>query len=103
MRSRRTLTPRDEDDIAAARSAWQDRRGQRLREAAQLTQDEVARAISTDVNPVSRESVGAWENGDRTPRGVRALEYGRWLRRQSARFPDVDAEPAEVPVLAAAG
>jgi DNA-binding XRE family transcriptional regulator len=89
------LTQRDLDDIRAARTAGaklpDTGRGRALREAAQLTQAEVAQAVSTAERPVSREAVGAWENADRIPSGLRALEYGRFLRRQAERFPAADA------------
>jgi DNA-binding transcriptional regulator YiaG len=92
---RRALTQRDLDDIRAARTAGARPpavgRGRALREAAQLTQSEVALAVSAPTHPVSREAVGAWESGDRIPSGPRALEYGRFLRRRAERHPAVDA------------
>lgn len=90
------LTQRDLDDIRIARTAWQNRRGQKLREDALLNQDEVASRLSTDTHPVTRSAVGMWETGARIPSGPRALAYGRFLRGLGAERPaagDLDREP----------
>jgi DNA-binding transcriptional regulator YiaG len=82
--------------ISEARAAG-DGRGRRLREALRLTQDEVARAISSPRYSVSRSAVAMYESDTRKPRGRRALEYGKLLRmleEQIGSAADAEREPA---------
>ncbi|UQA97135.1 telomere-associated protein Tap [Streptomyces halobius] len=62
----------------------------RLREAANLSQDEVAKTLKT-----RRESVGKWEAGHSEPRPPKRAAYARLLERLAARFPAPDAAPAQ--------
>ncbi|MCX4538986.1 helix-turn-helix domain-containing protein (plasmid) [Streptomyces sp. NBC_00841] len=55
----------------------------RLRQAASLTQIEVAAAIG-----VHRIQVVRWENGQAEPRNPHRRTYGRLLERLAAQFPD---------------
>ncbi|MBY8888964.1 helix-turn-helix transcriptional regulator [Streptomyces sp. PTM05] len=70
----------------------------RLREAAGLSQAQVARALET-----RREAVGGWESGRTEPRPPHRAAYARLLEGLAARYPapDVphlpDAEPASEP------
>lgn len=61
--------------LLEARAAAASGRGRRLREAAGLTQGELAGLIGIDPSCVSR-----WEAGLRRPRGGWALRYARALR-----------------------
>ena len=62
----------------------------RLREAAGLTQDEVAAALRS-----SRETVNSWEAGRSRPRPPRLQAYRRLLDGWAARFPAEAAAGAE--------
>jgi DNA-binding transcriptional regulator YiaG len=61
--------------LSEVRSAVQSGEAVKLREAAMLTQGELARAIG-----VSAAAVCRWESGRRRPSGDAALRYGRMLR-----------------------
>jgi DNA-binding transcriptional regulator YiaG len=61
----------------------------RLREAAGLTQEQVARAVDT-----RREAVGNWEAGRTEPRPPQRAAYARLLAGLSARFPADSAHAA---------
>ncbi|MFI0941363.1 telomere-associated protein Tap [Streptomyces sp. NPDC021020] len=63
----------------------------RLREAAGLSQGQVAAALGT-----RRETVGSWEAGLREPRPPQRAAYARLLEGLAARFP---AAPADIPEL----
>ncbi|WP_055490811.1 helix-turn-helix transcriptional regulator [Streptomyces sp. TP-A0356] len=61
----------------------------RLREAAGLTQDQVAKALNT-----RREAVGNWETGKTEPRPPKRAAYARLLEGLAARFPAPDSTTA---------
>jgi DNA-binding transcriptional regulator YiaG len=61
----------------------------RLREAAGLSQTQIATALGT-----RREAVGSWEAGQREPRPPQRAAYARLLEGLAQRFP---AAPADVP------
>ncbi|MFH8370949.1 helix-turn-helix transcriptional regulator [Streptomyces sp. NPDC018031] len=63
----------------------------RLREAAGLSQEQVARALRT-----RREAVGNWEAGRTEPRPPKRAAYARLLEGLAARYP-VAPRPATVP------
>ncbi|WP_050509025.1 telomere-associated protein Tap [Streptomyces rimosus] len=65
----------------------------RLREAAGLSQAQVAQALD-----VRREAVGAWEAGKKEPRAPKRAAYARLLEGLAARFPAPAAEPTDKPV-----
>ncbi|WP_345113870.1 telomere-associated protein Tap [Streptomyces drozdowiczii] len=74
----------------------------RLREAAGLSQDQVAKALGS-----RRESVGNWESGRSEPRPPKRAAYARLLEGLAARFapeeaPEAPAEAVE-PVAAPSG
>lgn len=80
-----SMRTRDLEMIGEARAAGKTGRGKTVRIAAHLTQDEVAAAISTPAEPVTRAAIGMWERGVRRPSGGRALAYGRLLRLLEAQ------------------
>ncbi|MEU1520381.1 helix-turn-helix transcriptional regulator [Streptomyces sp. NPDC005811] len=61
----------------------------RLREAAGLTQTQIAKALET-----RREAVGNWETGKTEPRPPQRAAYARLLENLAARFPAPEAEGA---------
>jgi DNA-binding transcriptional regulator YiaG len=61
----------------------------RLREAAGLSQGQIATALGT-----RREAVGSWEAGQREPRPPQRAAYARLLEGLAARFP---APPSDAP------
>ncbi|NED15304.1 helix-turn-helix transcriptional regulator, partial [Streptomyces sp. SID9124] len=67
----------------------------RLREAAGLSQDQVAKALGS-----RRESVGNWESGRSEPRPPKRAAYARLLEGLAARFAPEEAAP-EAPAEAA--
>ncbi|MGW5697363.1 helix-turn-helix transcriptional regulator, partial [Streptomyces asiaticus] len=69
----------------------------RLREAAGLSQAEVARALD-----IRREAVGNWESGRTEPRQPKRAAYARLLKGLAARFPSPAADESEPPAPAAA-
>ncbi len=66
----------------------------RLREAAGLSQDQVAKALKS-----RRESVGNWESGRSEPRPPKRAAYARLLEGLAARYPE---EAVAAPVAEAA-
>lgn len=64
-----------------------------IRQHANLTRAEVARAVGVDPSTVSR-----WESGERRPRGAAAARYADLLRRLSPSGPHSPAGDLE-PVL----
>ncbi|WP_445518955.1 telomere-associated protein Tap [Streptomyces sp. NEAU-174] len=68
----------------------------RLREAAGLSQAEVARALD-----IRREAVGNWESGRTEPRQPKRAAYARLLKGLAARFPAPAADESEPPAPAA--
>jgi DNA-binding transcriptional regulator YiaG len=68
----------------------------RLREAAGLSQDQIARALQA-----RRESVGNWETGRTDPRPPKRAAYARLLEGLSARYPvpTADAPAAPAPAI----
>ncbi|MFD4142734.1 telomere-associated protein Tap [Streptomyces sp. NPDC058572] len=62
----------------------------RLREAAGLSQDQIAKALQS-----RRESVGNWEAGRSEPRPPKRAAYARLLGGLADRFPPADAVPDE--------
>ncbi|MGW8954797.1 telomere-associated protein Tap [Streptomyces sp. NPDC055709] len=62
----------------------------RLREAAGLSQDQIAKALRA-----RRETVGGWESGKTDPRPPKRAAYARLLEGLAARFPAREAGPAE--------
>ncbi|WP_424224354.1 helix-turn-helix domain-containing protein [Brooklawnia sp.] len=54
-----------------------------IRQHANLTRAEVARAVGVDPSTVSR-----WESGERRPRGAAAARYADLLRRLSLFEPE---------------
>ncbi|GAB2606218.1 hypothetical protein GCM10027168_43880 [Streptomyces capparidis] len=62
----------------------------RLREAASLTQAEVARALK-----VRRETIAEWEAGRKEPRPPKRAAYIRLLEGLAARYPAPPATPVE--------
>ncbi|EMF56539.1 helix-turn-helix transcriptional regulator [Streptomyces bottropensis] len=64
----------------------------RLREAAGLTQTQIATALET-----RREAVGNWESGKTEPRPPQRAAYARLLENLAARFPAPDAGAAPAP------
>ncbi|MFG2578924.1 telomere-associated protein Tap [Streptomyces malaysiensis] len=69
----------------------------RLREAAGLSQAEIARALD-----IRREAVGNWESGRTEPRQPKRAAYARLLKGLAARFPTPAAEaPGTGPAPAA--
>lgn len=70
----------------------------RLREAAGLSQDQVAKALKS-----RRESVGNWESGRSEPRPPKRAAYARLLEGLAARYPEEEtAEPVAEAAEAAA-
>ncbi|WP_030615396.1 telomere-associated protein Tap [Streptomyces achromogenes] len=71
----------------------------RLREAAGLSQEQVARALKS-----RRETIGNWESGVTEPRPPKRAAYARLLEGLAARFPapatDAPAAPAAPPAPA---
>jgi DNA-binding transcriptional regulator YiaG len=68
------------DLLIEARQAAKSGEAVELREAADLSQGEVARAAR-----VSAASLSRWEAGSRKPSGEAAIRYARTLRRLRAR------------------
>ncbi|WP_374104250.1 helix-turn-helix domain-containing protein [Streptomyces sp. ISL-43] len=62
----------------------------RLREAADLTHEEVAAAVG-----VTPTTVRSWETGRTDPRGRKREAYAKFLTRLSTTGPDQDTAPAE--------
>ncbi|MFD7233603.1 telomere-associated protein Tap [Streptomyces sp. NPDC059881] len=62
----------------------------RLREAAGLSQDQIAKALRA-----RRETVGGWESGKTEPRPPKRAAYARLLEGLAARFPAPEAGSAE--------
>ncbi|MFD8377036.1 telomere-associated protein Tap [Streptomyces sp. NPDC059679] len=67
----------------------------RLREAAGLSQTQIAEALDT-----RRESVGNWETGRAEPRPPKRAAYARLLEKLAARFPAPAAEPSQEAAVA---
>ncbi|WP_328760521.1 telomere-associated protein Tap [Streptomyces sp. NBC_00271] len=66
----------------------------RLREAAELSQTQIAKVLGT-----RREAVGNWETGKTEPRPPQRTAYARLLEGLAARFPAPDNEsPSELAV-----
>ncbi|MFD7919969.1 telomere-associated protein Tap [Streptomyces sp. NPDC059740] len=61
----------------------------RLREAAGLSQEQIAQALQT-----RRESVGNWESGKTDPRPPKRAAYARLLDGLAARYPRPETDPA---------
>ncbi|MFJ7069694.1 telomere-associated protein Tap [Streptomyces sp. NPDC101115] len=61
----------------------------RLREAAGLSQEQIAKALKS-----RRETIGNWESGMTEPRPPKRAAYARLLEGLAARFPAPDAAPA---------
>ena len=71
------MTPAENVElIAEARSAIQTGRGRTIREAASISQTEIAEAVG-----VSHSAVSLWEAGKRLPRRDTAVQYALVLRR----------------------
>lgn len=66
----------------------------RLREAAGLSQEQIAKALES-----RRETIGNWESGQTEPRPPKRAAYARLLEGLAARFP---ATPAATTIAAAA-
>ncbi|MFE7513091.1 helix-turn-helix transcriptional regulator, partial [Streptomyces sp. NPDC057540] len=69
----------------------------RLREAAGLSQAQIAKALDA-----RREAVGNWETGKTEPRPPKRAAYARLLEGLAARFPAPAAHaptPASAPVI----
>ncbi|MEU5583093.1 helix-turn-helix transcriptional regulator [Streptomyces huasconensis] len=65
----------------------------RLREAAGLSQDQIAKALKS-----RRETIGNWESGETEPRPPKRAAYARLLEGLAARFPaPADDAPAAAP------
>ncbi|MGW5355561.1 telomere-associated protein Tap, partial [Streptomyces sp. NPDC004031] len=69
----------------------------RLREAAGLSQTQVATALGT-----RREAVGNWEGGRTEPRAPQRAAYARLLEGLAARFPAPELPPPAAPAAAVA-
>jgi DNA-binding transcriptional regulator YiaG len=72
--------------LIESRRALSDGRARALREAAGLSQSEVARTVR-----VTPQAVTRWETGSRVPRGDAALRYARFLARIGLQVPTPDA------------
>ncbi|MFJ2774264.1 telomere-associated protein Tap [Streptomyces sp. NPDC087300] len=66
----------------------------RLREAAGLSQAQIATALDA-----RREAVGNWESGKTDPRSPKRAAYARLLEGLAARFPAPSADAPAVPVV----
>ncbi|WP_344497367.1 telomere-associated protein Tap [Streptomyces enissocaesilis] len=69
----------------------------RLREAAGLSQEQIAKALKS-----RRETIGNWESGETEPRPPKRAAYARLLEGLAARFPTPAADastPAPAPVI----
>ncbi|MGW7007774.1 telomere-associated protein Tap [Streptomyces sp. NPDC054933] len=64
----------------------------RLREAAGLSQDQIAKALKA-----RREAVGNWESGRTEPRPPKRAAYARLLEGLAARYPAHPVAPATAP------
>jgi len=65
----------------------------RLREAAGLSQEQIAKALKS-----RRETIGNWESGETEPRPPKRAAYARLLEGLAARFPaTADDAPAAAP------
>ncbi|WUH88788.1 helix-turn-helix transcriptional regulator [Streptomyces sp. NBC_00433] len=78
--------------VAAAEALPPPAERRRLREAAGLSQAQVAKAVDT-----RREAVGNWESGRTEPRPPQRAAYARLLEGLAARFPAPQAPAAPVP------
>ncbi|MFF5827271.1 helix-turn-helix transcriptional regulator, partial [Streptomyces bacillaris] len=67
----------------------------RLREAAGLSQAQIAKALET-----RREAVGNWEAGRTEPRSAKRAAYARLLEGLAARFPASAADELVLPASA---
>lgn len=65
--------------LAGVRDLTHSGQARKIRQHANLTRAEVARAVGVDPSTVSR-----WESGERRPRGTAAIRYAELLRRLSA-------------------
>lgn len=70
------MRPADVALIAQTRAELASGAARAARDAAKITQDEMASALGA-----SRSAVGHWETGKRVPSSVHALAYGRLLRQ----------------------
>ncbi|MFF2430944.1 telomere-associated protein Tap [Streptomyces mirabilis] len=66
----------------------------RLREAAELSQTQIAKVLGT-----RREAVGNWETGKTEPRPPQRTAYARLLEGLAARFPAPDDESPSEPAV----
>ncbi|MFD8931271.1 telomere-associated protein Tap [Streptomyces mirabilis] len=66
----------------------------RLREAAELSQTQIAKVLGT-----RREAVGNWETGKTEPRPPQRTAYARLLEGLAARFPAPDNESPSEPAV----
>ncbi|MFF6771967.1 telomere-associated protein Tap [Streptomyces sp. NPDC012637] len=71
-----------QDDLPSPRER------KRLREAAGLSQEQIAKALNS-----RRETIGNWETGATEPRAPKRAAYARLLEGLAARFPAQDVEP----------
>ncbi|CAG7658467.1 telomere-associated protein Tap [Actinacidiphila bryophytorum] len=83
------------DEVAAAEALPPPAERRRLREAAGLSQAQVAAAVDT-----RREAVGNWESGRTDPRPPQRAAYARLLEGLATRFPAPAAPPAPEPAPA---
>lgn len=79
----------DVDVLIAARSAGDSGRGRQLREAARLTQADVARLCG-----VTPTTVSLWESAKRIPSGAAACRYGWVLQLLEERLGQPTSEGA---------
>ncbi|NJP48129.1 telomere-associated protein Tap [Actinacidiphila epipremni] len=77
------------DEVAAGQTLPPPAERKRLREAAGLSQAQVAKAVDT-----RREAVGNWEAGRTEPRPPQRAAYARLLEGLAARFPAPEAPAA---------
>ena len=80
------------DEVAAAAALPPPAERKRLREAAGLSQAQVAKAVDT-----RREAVGNWEAGRTEPRPPQRAAYARLLEGLAARFPVPETPPTAAP------
>ncbi|MFG1809710.1 telomere-associated protein Tap [Streptomyces sp. NPDC049040] len=76
------------EEVAASEALPPPAERRRLREAAGLSQAQIARAVDT-----RREAVGNWEAGRTEPRPPQRAAYARLLEGLAARFPAPAPEP----------
>ncbi|MDD1059685.1 helix-turn-helix domain-containing protein, partial [Streptomyces cocklensis] len=79
------------EEVAAAEVLPPPAERRRLREAAGLSQAQIAHAVDT-----RREAVGNWESGRTEPRSPQRAAYARLLEGLAARFP-APAPPPSTP------